>query len=683
MMLFSMRIQREGGLIVAMMVACAFAASAQIPSLDLMPMPFHVVPGQGRLVIDGNFHVALPENADARLRGAAQRFLIHLARQTAIPLDQKMLSDGQATLVVASGSPGPAVDALHEDESYTLDISPSAARLNASTNVGALRGLETFLQLVSQDRTSFSAPAIHIEDQPRFAWRGFLLDVTSHWMPVDVVERNLDAMAAVKLNVFHWHLSDDQGFRVESKRFPKLHQMGSDSDYYTQDQVREIIAYAHDRGIRILPEFDMPGHCASWLVGYPELASAPGPYSIIHTFGVYDPALDPTRDSVYKFVDLLVGEMAALFPDEYFHIGGDEVNGKQWHGNPHIQEFILQHNLKDEHGLQTYFNTRLEAIVRKHGKKMVGWDEILHPDLPKDIMIHSWRDQESLVTAVKQGHPAILSFGYYLDHLDHAGDHYRVDPQGGLAKQLSASDAARILGGEACMWTEFTSTETVDSRTWPKTAAIAERLWSPADVNDTESMYRRLAITSQRLDWTGVEHRSTYDDMLERLAGNASVDHLRTLTDAVQPQGIDVRELAHHYSQETPFNRLVDVARAESEPLRSLEFEIQQLAQSPRMADWSHVEQMLRSWRENDVYLRPLFEQRFLLREAAPLSRSLSEVGSIGLEALVFITSGKPVPANWVQQELDVLKAKEKPQAEVTLEAARPVRMLVEAASRH
>ena len=177
------------------------------------------------------------------------------------------------------------VQQLGEDESYRLEITPQQARLTAPNPLGVLRGLETFLQLVEPGPKAFQVPVVDIEDHPRFPWRGLHLDVSRHWMPLEVVKRNLDGMAAVKLNVFHWHLSDDQGFRVESKRFPKLQELGSDGLYYTQDQVREVIAYARDRGIRVVPEFDMPGHTTSWLVGYPELASAPGPYQIERQMG--------------------------------------------------------------------------------------------------------------------------------------------------------------------------------------------------------------------------------------------------------------------------------------------------------------------------------------------------------------------------------------------------------------
>ena len=404
----------------------------------------------------------------------------------------------------APSGPGAEDPSLGEDESYQLDVAPDGARLQAATVAGALHGLATFAQLVVPGAEGFQAAAIHIEDRPRFPWRGLMLDVSRHWMPLEVVERNLDAMAAVKLNVFHWHLSDDQGFRAESLRFPRLQQLGSDGNFYTQADIRHVVAYARDRGIRVVPEFDMPGHTNSWLVGYPELASAPGPYSIGRTWGVYDGALDPTREETYEFLDAFLGEMTQLFPDPYFHIGGDEVNGKQWSQSASIQAFAKEHNLEGTRGLQVYFNQRIQKLLQKYGKIMVGWDEVLHPDLPADTVVQSWRGQASLAEAASQGYRGILSAGYYLDHLSPASYHYGIDPLADAAQKLTPEEASRILGGEACMWAEYANAETVDSRIWPRAAAIAERLWSPKEAADVDSMYARMEAVSRVLEWTGV-----------------------------------------------------------------------------------------------------------------------------------------------------------------------------------
>src|SRR3982750_2979565 len=436
-------------------LVCAILARAQeapTPQLNLMPMPVSVKVHRERLAIDSSFRVATRGHSDARLLGGISRFIKRLEGRTVLTLAPGLAPDDQTTpLIIHCEGPGKNIPSVTENESYRIDITSRQALLSAPTVVGALRGLETLLQLVDADRNGYFLPGLQIDDQPRFPWRGLLIDVGRHFEPMEVLKRNLDAMAAVKLNVFHWHLTEDQGFRVESKKFPKLHQLGSDGNYYTQDQIREMIAYARDRGIRVVPEFDIPGHSTSWLVGYPELGSAPGPYTIERRPGIFEPALDPTREEVYKFLDAFLGEMAALFPDEYLHIGGDENEGKQWDRNPAIQAYMKQKGIKDNHALQAYFNTRLLKILQKHGKKMIGWDEILQPELPKDVVIHSWRGTAALADAARKGYDGILSNGYYIDLAFPASQHYVADPLP-ADSTLTAEEARHVLGGEATMW---------------------------------------------------------------------------------------------------------------------------------------------------------------------------------------------------------------------------------------
>lgn len=233
-----------------------------------MPLPKKMAFSSGALRIDTKFRVAFASQSEARLERAARRMIAQLSLQTGLPFEPSIVPDvGAAALIIECRETMDRSDTLGQSEAYQLDVSPSQARLHAATVIGALRGLQTFLQLIVPGESGFVVPAVRIEDEPRFAWRGLLMDVTSHFMPVPVIERNLDAMEAVKLNVFHWHITDDQGWRVESKRYPKLHQLGSGGNYYTQDDIRHLLAYAHDRGIRIVPGFDMPGHCATWLIG--------------------------------------------------------------------------------------------------------------------------------------------------------------------------------------------------------------------------------------------------------------------------------------------------------------------------------------------------------------------------------------------------------------------------------
>jgi hexosaminidase len=316
---------------------------------------------------------------------------------------RQIIGHANATLLVRAEHASKPIQDVSEDEGYTLDVSASGAKLTAPNPLGIMHGLQTFLQLVEVSPGGFAASAVHIEDSPRFSWRGLTIDVSRHFISVDTLKRNMDGMAAVKMNVLHLHLSDDQGFRIASRQFPKLVEMGWDGQYYTKAQIRDLIAYAIDRGVRVVPEFDMPGHSTSWFVGYPELASAQGPYQIERRWGIFDPAMDPSREQTYKFLDKFIGEMTDLFPDHYFHIGGDEVNGKQWDANPKIREFIRVHNLKSNQELQEYFTLRVQKIVSRHHKIMVGWDEILAPGMPKDSVIQSWRGQDSLAAAGEAG----------------------------------------------------------------------------------------------------------------------------------------------------------------------------------------------------------------------------------------------------------------------------------------
>ena len=654
------------------------SSSAWAETYNLMPQPAKLEPGSGRLVIDGSFRVALEGFREPRLDAVAARLIQRLSRQTGIPLPGGLESEpGKATLVLHCDHAGEEIQSVREDESYQMDVTPQQARLSAPTPVGLMRGVETFLQLIELDAQGFSAPAVHITDHPRFAWRGLMIDVCRHWMPMEVLQRNIDAMAAVKLNVLHLHLSDDQGFRIESKKYPRLQELGSDGHYYTQAQITELVIYARDRGIRVVPEMDMPGHSTSWFVGYPELASGPGPVQIERKWGVFNPTLDPTREETYTFLDGLIGEIAALFPDEYFHVGGDEVNGVQWNTNASIMAFKKAQGMKDNADLQMYFNRRLMPIVQKHGKKMIGWDEIFHPDLPKDIVVQSWRGQESLAQAARLGYMSILSHGYYLDHALAPADYYQVDPLAGAAANLTPEQASHILGGEACMWSEFVTPENIDSRIWPSAAAVAERLWSPQDVKAVDSMYRRLEVVSRKLDGVGVTRNSSYMLMLARLAGTHSPESLTTLADVVEPIKAYAREGAREYTSLTPYNRLVDAARPESEVARIFAERADHLT-----ANKDAVRKQLIAWRDSREELLPLLQQSALLQEDIPLAEDLSSVARAGLEALDYVDSGHPAPKAWVEGQTVLLNLAAKPHAELLLMIVEPVRKLVAAAER-
>jgi len=651
--------------------------------LNLMPVPASAQMQTGRLSITNSFQVAVTNFSDDRLRRGIARMVTRLTGRTVLSLPSDLAADaGTATLVIQCERAGETVPSLNENESYNLEVTDKQARLVAPTVVGALRGLETFLQLLQGDRTGFYLPAMRIQDQPRFPWRGLLIDVGRHYEPMEVLKRNLDAMAAVKLNVLHWHLTEDQGFRVESKKFPKLHTLGSDGLFYTQEQVREIIAYARDRGIRVMPEFDIPGHSTSWLVGHPEIGSAPGPYKIERGAGIFEPALDPTRDQTYKFLDTFLGEMAELFPDAYMHIGGDENEGKQWDRNQQIQAFMKEKGIKDNHALQAYFNQRLLKILQKHHKKMIGWDEILHPDLPKDAVIHSWRGTKALADAARKGYDGILSNGYYIDLIFPASQHYVADP---LPRDttLTAEEAKHVLGGEATMWGEWVSPETIDSRIWPRTAAIAERLWSPANVNDVADMYRRLSAISRQLEELGLTHHKNFDMMLRRLANSDDIEALRSLASVVEPVKEYRRYQMRPQTMLSPLTGLIDAARPDSEKAREFAWQVDGLlSDAPRFATYrADLERTLAEWQTAGRALGPIIDRAPALQEARPLADNLSAIAAAGLEAMFSISSNGAPTAEWRTAQIAKLDEAAKPKAALEFAVIVSVRELVIAAA--
>ncbi len=655
---------------------------------NLMPWPANVQPGQGNLHIDSTFTVGLTGYREPRLDRAVQRFLGQLQRQTALVLLNKPPEPEKATLVIHTGQASKEIQELGEDESYSLDVTPAGAKLSAPNPLGVLRGLQTFLQLVDITPDGFAAPAVTVRDQPRFPWRGLMIDVSRHFIPLDVLKRNLDGMEGVKLNVLHLHLSENQGFRIESKRFPKLQELGSDGMYYTQEQMRDLIAYARDRGIRVVPEFDMPGHSTAWFVGYPDLASGPGPYEIERKWGVFDPAMNPTDEKVYRFLDEFIGEMARLFPDHYFHIGGDEVNGKQWNANPQIQSFMKERGIKSNEELQAYFSQRVQKIVTKHGKAVIGLDEVLVPGVPKDIVIQSWRGQESLAKAAKEGYRGILSNGYYLDLGWSAERHYAVDPMSGPAADLTPDEKKSILGGEACMWSEYVDAENIDSRIWPRTAAIAERLWSPQTVTDRDSMYARMEDVSEKLEWLGLTHRTYYRKMLQRIAGPATPEEfaaLKTLADVVEPVKDYTRERTApaEPTSLTPLNRIVDAVPLESDAARHFRESMDRfLSVSCREpAVQSRLHEQFKRWSENDAAFQSLAQRSSLAREGAGRSQDLSTLGDIGLEALAILSKGEPGSDAWRAQKTQTIQNILQPKAQLLLLPATSVLDLVDAVS--
>lgn len=655
--------------------------------LDLMPLPRSVTPGSGSLNLSTHFNAGFAGQHDARLDAALDRFLNRLDRQCGeIERSQYMSKDATSSMLTLKvAGPGEAVQGLDEDESYQLQITSSQATLSAATDVGAMHGMETFLQLVKLENDTCSVPAVTIDDAPRFAWRGFMIDVSRHFEPVSVIERTLDGMAVAKLNVFHWHLSDDQGFRAESKKFPKLTETASSGQFYTQEQMREVVAYARARGIRVVPEFDMPGHSSSWILAYPEIGSGEEIKELPRVFGIPRAELDPSNEKTYKFIDTFVGEMAEIFPDAYFHIGGDETAGKGWLENPRIAEFMKKKGFNTPAELQAYFNQRLLPILTKHHKKMVGWDEILNPALPKDIMVQSWRGDASLADGATKGYTGILSAPYYLDAQKTSEMMYLADPIPADTK-LTPEQQKLILGGEVCMWAEQLNPETVDSRVWPRTMAIAERFWSPQSDRDVADMYRRLRPVSLELEDVGLTHISGPQKLRRNLMGRLDPEALDVMASVIEPVSFHDRYHGQKTDGLTALDRLVDAVGADPPSRQAIAREVEAVVNAGHPAERAAAEMALRRrfvrWQEAAPVLEAWAQRSVRLSDIAGRAQQLGNLARVGLEALSYMDARTQPASGWAEGQMAVIADAEKPSALVRFVFLPELRKLVDAAGK-
>ncbi len=665
---------------------CTAAAQTREPvgPIAVLPLPKSVEPGAGSFRFRPGLTAALDGAQSERMRTAMLRALKRLEDRTGVELPRTVGAAGGASVVVTVASNETGPQGVEEDESYRLVVTTQTVHITAHTEVGAMHGLETFIQMVHADGSSYTVPAVTVDDAPRFAWRGLMIDCARHFEPLDVLKRNIDAMAVVKLNVFHWHLTDDQGFRIESKIYPKLTQLGSDGLFYTQDDARELVRYARDRGIRVVPEFEMPGHSAAWLVAYPELASGTLPGGIRREFGISDSALDPTRDETYTFIDSFLREMTAVFPDRYIHVGGDETPAPDWKSNPRISVFKQAHGLQDNDALQAYFNQKILGSLVKLNRRMMGWDEILNPALPKDVLVQSWRGELSLAKGAQQGYEGVLSAPYYLDAMKPADQMYLADPVP-ADTTLTAAQQQLILGGEVTMWAEHLDARTIDSRVWPRTAAIAERFWSAQNVRDVDDMYRRLLPVSVQLEALGVRHLANQDAMLRSLADNEDIDPLRAVAEAFEPVSFGERYQQQKTNQLTPLTNFVDAVRPDPPQKHALAMAAAAVVADPKGATPAG----LASRQEMEAFFRRVsvrLPEALALAQVHPRLQpmrgrleTLQTLSALGTDALSYLQSGAPAPDGWKAHATTALTAAKQPSESVRYVFLQPLEMLVAA----
>ncbi|HGH6027364.1 TPA: family 20 glycosylhydrolase [Vibrio mimicus] len=773
-------------LISGMMMAPTSMAMAPNTDLVLMPYPQSVTLQEGKVALDQNFSIFIKGYDSPRVAFNAKRTMERLYRQTGLPmLNWQAKSEKEATLVIdIANAPSSAIQNIDSDESYRLTIANGQIQLSAPEPYGAFHGLETFLQLVTTDATGYFVPAVSIVDKPRFKWRGVSYDTARHFIELPVILRQLDAMASAKMNVFHWHIWDDQGIRIQLENYPRLWQVTADGDYYSKDDIRKVVAYARNLGIRVIPEISLPGHASAVAHAYPQLMSGLGEQSYPQQrgWGVFEPLMDPSNPELYTMLASVFDEVVELFPDEYFHIGGDEPNYQQWRDNPKIQAFIKQHQLDGERGLQSYLNTQVEKMLNERGKKITGWDEIWHKDLPKSIVIQSWQGHDSIGRAAKEGFQGLLSTGYYLDQPQPTSYHYRNDPMpkgitvddqlhqgekfvtydwvkprnkggprkgnltiiegqdgkvraftdyngksreevyvleyvpgvkfrghfdnfmsytefnyqfsgdqlkegsyqrignvrwptkgtlvassdstantipepsGGYPAQLSKEQEPLILGGEITIWGENLDSMTIEQRLWPRSYAIAERLWSSETLTDEASMYRRMrALDSWSEISLGLRHNADARVMMQRLANGADVAQLLMLAQYVEPaqyyarhweKWISTLNKGDLYNQYERLNRFADALPVESYATYEMETWVANLTLATGDADQQSLQQLANQYQMAKFAAqqsRAIFAANVASVNSVSIADATVEVADLGLLLVDTLARGERI----------------------------------------
>jgi hexosaminidase len=427
-------------------------------------------------------------------------------------------------------------------EGYRLQVNKMNATINANTGAGLFYGVQSFLQLFQNK--SLQTPLVSITDYPRFTYRGLHLDVGRHMFSPSFIKKYIDLLAAHKMNRFHWHLTEDQGWRIEIKKYPRLHEVGGYrketaigkattktraqvkydgkpyGGYYTQDEIKEIVQYASARHVMVIPEIELPGHAMATLAGYPNLGCTGGSYETATTWGVFTDVYCAGKEETFTFLQDVFDEVLTLFPSPYIHIGGDECPKTKWETCPNCQKRIVDEKLKDEHQLQSYFIQRIEKYLNSKGRQIIGWDEILEGGLAPNATVMSWRGEDGGIAAARQNHNVIMTPGQWC-YLDYAQDTSKAEPLsiGGFTPvskvysyepvppQLSSEEAKHILGAQCNVWTEYMKTpEHVEYMVYPRAIAMAEVLWSTKEARSYTDFLGRMKFHLPRLKEKGVNY---------------------------------------------------------------------------------------------------------------------------------------------------------------------------------
>ncbi|MDZ7826395.1 MAG: family 20 glycosylhydrolase [Gammaproteobacteria bacterium] len=695
----------------------------------VLPLPRHWHLEDGSLSLHAGLRLATPPGAPARLLRLLERqqhrldALLGPAHEDA-PRMRIRVADRNGEL-----------PQLGDDESWRLEIGHDGGSLDATGCAGAAHGLERLLQYIARGSRGPELPRLGLHDAPRFPWRGLMIDLARHHMPLATLLRTLDGMAVLGLNVLHLHLNDDQGFRVETPRCPELHARSGRDGYLDRDEVTALVTAAGDRGIRVVPELDVPGHAGALLWARPELAAGRPPRELPRAFGPSRHALDPTLDRTWELLEAVVSDLTELFPDPFLHLGGDEVHPDVYDFDDDARRaWARERGLDGPADVQAWFVAGMAGLLARHDRRPVGWDEVLHPEVPPAVVVQSWRGSATLETALAAGHDALFSAGWYLDLGYPASLHHGFDPgagpdaladaelrvleapfmapvRRGAASLLAAAGRARsrqgevrgtLLGGEACLWSELVTPELLDVRLYGRLAAVAERLWSPPELLDVDDHYRRLPGLLAHLEAT-TDCRPLTGSAPLLLRLGVAPDELRdveTLLAALEPlrwyqrllgpertqqrsaaedtaSGMGSAERPRPRDADTPLLRPVDLLPPESLDLRDFAAQLQSLGRNPQDPHAAHVlRERAHRWREVREALADLRAREPAFAELGGHMDALAELADV-LDARIDVLTGAALSEPPAVERLEALQDRVDLSTEITLAAADVLRQHV------
>ena len=521
--------------------ALFFVAIQAMSQVSVIPEPVSLNPGTGHFSLSKKTCIVINEDA---LRPSADFLNAYLEELYGFKLPvERTAKKNSITLGVRK-----FIKAPENEGHYSLEVTPASVRIDGDSYAGTFYGIQTLIQLIPVDKQSVLAiPAVTVDDQPRFQYRGLMLDAGRHMFPVSFVKKYIDFLALHKMNYFHWHLTEDQGWRIEIKKHPELMSVGAYRNgtiigrypgtgntntkyggYYSQEEVKDIVRYAADRYVTVIPEIEMPGHAQAALATYPELGCTGGPYEVAQVWGVSKEVFCAGNEKTFQFLQDVIDEVVELFPAKYLHIGGDECPKDRWKTCPKCQQRMKENNLKDEHQLQSYFVQRMEKYINAKGKTIIGWDEILEGGLAPNAIVMSWRGEEGGIEAAGLKHQVIMTPSpyVYLDYSQHKKEDsltiggyislariYNYEP---VPKQLTAEQAKYILGGQANLWSEYISNpKKMEYMLFPRATALSEVLWSPKEKKDWNRFEKKLPSQLKRYDRLGINYSKTYETALD------------------------------------------------------------------------------------------------------------------------------------------------------------------------